>query len=138
MKFHPDIPVYGDISFRGKCPTEAVEQITFFGWIRRQYSDTWGVLAIHPRNEGKRHYAQVMRQKAEGMTPGVSDIVIPGCPSCCIEMKRRDHTKSSWEDGQQEYLLAAQVQGAFVAVALGFEGAQSAFNVWLKKRLHPS
>ena len=122
------VPIYGDLSFRGKCPTESVEQITFFNRIRKV--PVWGVIALHPRNEGKRHYKQVSREKAEGMTAGASDIIIPGCPAFVCELKRRDHKKSQWQDGQKEYLEAATKSGAFVCVALGADAAMEAFEEW--------
>lgn len=71
---------------------------------------------------------QVAKQKSEGMTKGTPDIVIPGRRTFLCELKRRDHTKSTWQDGQQEYLLAAQKQGAFVCVALGVDAAMEAFD----------
>jgi hypothetical protein len=131
MKFPPGLLVYGDQKWRGKCPIESAEQITFFNWLRLQHKNTYGRIAIHPRNEGKRTANQARREKAEGMTPGAADIVIPGCPALVLEMKRRDHTQSKWEDGQPEYLAAAQKAGAFVCVALGWEAAREAFNEWL-------
>lgn len=131
MKFPPGLRVYGDQKWRGKCPIESAEQITFFNWLRLQHKNTYGRIAIHPRNEGKRTANQAQREKAEGMTPGAADIVIPGCPAFVCEMKRRDHTQSGWEDGQIEYLEAAKKAGAFVCVALGWEAAREAFNEWL-------
>ena len=134
MKFESDIPVYGDIDYRSKkCPTETAEQITFFNWLRREYPDSYGLIAIHIRNEGKRTIHQTIREKAEGMVSGAADIVIPGCPAFVCELKRQDHTQSHWEDGQQEYLKAAQNAGAFVCVALGYKAAIEAFNVWIGK-----
>ena len=127
MKMHPEIPVYGDMSWRGSCPTETAEQVTFFQWIRMQYPHSYGLIALHPRNEGKRHYSQTIMQKAEGMTTGAPDIVVPGNPTFLCELKRRDHTKSAWQDGQQEYLLAAKELGAIVGVALGWEAAREFF-----------
>ena len=126
------LPTYGDPKWRGDCPQESVEQVTFFARLRRQYPDTYGRLAIHPRNEGKRTHYQTARQKAEGMTPGASDIVIPGAPAFVCEMKRRDRTQSQWQEGQAEYLQAAQNAGAFVCVALGCDAAWEAFNEWLE------
>lgn len=126
------VPVYGDTSFRGKCPSESVEQITFFNRVRKV--PIWGTLALHPRNEGKRHYKQVAREKSEGMTEGASDIIIPGCPTFVCELKRRDHTQSKWQDGQKEYLDAAQKAGAFACVALGADAAMEAFDEWLKSQ----
>ena len=133
MKFHPDIPVYGDTTFRGKCPKEEVEQASFFSRLRREYPDTWGRIALHPRNEGlkeKGQFSSVIKHAAEGMTKGASDIVIPGSPAFVCELKRQDHTQSTWQDGQQDYLIAAKNAGAFICVALGAVAAWEAFEVW--------
>lgn len=130
MILPPDIPVFGDTTWRGKCPVESLEQMTFFSWMRRQHP-SWGALAIHPRNEGQRTMQKVQREKAEGMTPGASDVIIPARMAFVCEIKRKDHTQSSWQDGQREYLRAAQAAGAFACVALGWEGAKGAFEAWL-------
>jgi len=126
------LPVYGNMEFRGQCPPESAEQVTFFARLRREYPDSYGLIAIHPRNEGKRHYAQVMTQKSEGMTPGAADIIIPGRPAFVCELKRCDHTKSAWQDGQVEYLEACRGAGAFACVALGHEAAWEAFLAWVR------
>jgi hypothetical protein len=130
MKVPPDIPVFGDMSFRGDCSTETLEQVTFFARIRRKYPDTWGVLAIHPRNEGQRSVFQTAHQKAEGLTEGASDIVIPGSPTFVCELKRRDHTKSVLSDEQVKYLRAAIKVGSFACVALGVDAAEEAFDLF--------
>jgi hypothetical protein len=123
------VPVYGNQEWRGKCPSESVEQITFFNRIRK--IPIYGLIAVHPRNEGVRHYKQVSKEKAEGMTKGASDIIIPGNPSFVCELKRRDRTQSSWQDGQKEYLEAAKRAGAFACVALGADAAMEALEEWL-------
>lgn len=133
MKFHPDIPVYGDITFRGKCPKEEVEQASFFSRLRREYPDSYGLIALHPRNEGlkeKGQFSTVIKHAAEGMTKGASDIIIPGNPSFVCELKRQDHMQSKWQDGQEPYLIAAANAGAFVCVALGAVAAWDAFEEW--------
>ena len=130
MKFNPNITVYGDHRYRGRCASETVEQVTFFNRVRAQHPKTYGLIAVHTRNEGKRHYAQTAKQKAEGMTKGASDILIPGKVTFVCELKRRDHTLSKWQDGQQEYLEAADRMGAFACVALGADAAWLAFNEW--------
>lgn len=127
MKFPPWLDVYGDLAFRGKCPTETLEQVTFFNRIRQT---KWGTICLHPRNEGNRTHHQTAKQKAEGMTPGASDIIIPGAPTFVCELKRQDHTQSQWEPGQLEYLETAKNAGAFVCVGLGVEGAWEAFLLW--------
>jgi hypothetical protein len=134
MKFPKWLNVYGDQSYRGDCPAESAEAITFFGKIRREYPDSYGLIATHIRNEGKRGFHQVARQKAEGMTKGAPDIIIPGCPAFICELKRQDHTKSRFQDGQLEYLEIAQVEGAFVCVALGYKAAYEAFILWKDKK----
>ena len=131
-----DLPflVYGDTGFRGKCPTEALEQITFFRRVRDAYPDSHGLTALHPRNEGLKiggQFGAVSRHKAEGMTPGASDIIIPGRVTFVCEMKRRDRTQSAWQDGQIEYLTAAHNAGSFACVALGCDAAWEAFEEWL-------
>lgn len=130
MKIPPWLKCYGDRTYRGDCPPESAEQITFFNRLRAQYPSTYGKIALHPRNEGKRNHRQTARHKAEGMAPGASDIVIPGCPAFVCELKRQDHTKSRWEDDQLDYLAVSRNAGAFVCVALGWEAAWEAFEAW--------
>ena len=133
MKLDGNYAVWGDLGFRGPCASETLEQVTFFNRIRAQHPKTYGLIATHIRNEGKRHVAQVNKQRAEGMTKGASDIIIPGKVTFVCEMKRRDHTKSRWQTGQQEYLEAALKAGAFCVVALGANAAWDAFNHWRKE-----
>jgi hypothetical protein len=131
MKFPTGIDVYGDKSFRGKCATESLEQVTFFARLRRDYPNSWGKIAFHPRNEGFRTAMKVKIEKAEGMVTGTPDIIIPGDPTFVCELKRRDHTKSSLQDGQKDYLYAAQEAGGFVCIALGHKAAREAFGRYL-------
>jgi len=134
MKFPEWLPVYGDTEYRNKkCPVESAEQITFFNTLRRDYPEL-GRIAIHPRNEGKRTANQAQRQKAEGLTPGASDIIIPVHYPFICELKRQDHTLCGWEPGQIEYLETAHKQGAFVCVALGYKAAMEALTVWIGQR----
>ena len=126
-------PVFGDQSFRGACPQETVEQISFFSRLRREYPNSYGLIAIHPRNERKKkkgQFSSVIKHSAEGMTIGAADILIPGRPTFVCELKRRDHTKSAWQDGQIAYLNAAWWEGAFACVALGAQAAWDAFEEW--------
>ena len=91
-------------------------------------------MAIHPRNEGllkDGQFRAIDKHKTEGMSPGASDIVIPGSPAFVCEIKRLDMTKSKWQPGQREYLAAAQDAGCFACVALGAQAAWDAFQVYL-------
>lgn len=136
MKFPGGIPIFGDLSYRGKCPKEHVEQASFFSKLRREYPDSWGIIALHPRNEGlltKGQFQAVIKHQIEGMAKGASDIVIPGGRGGFVcELKRLDHTQSTWQDGQIDYLQAAQKAGAYACVALGALAAWEAFNTWLE------
>ncbi len=130
MNLPDDIPVYGDPLYRGKCPQEDVEQASFFNRLRREYPLSWGVIALHPRNEGKRTMQTAIKHSAEGMAAGASDIIIPARIPFICEMKRTNHTLSKWQQGQLPYLRAAQQAGAFVCVALGAKAAWQAFEEW--------
>lgn len=132
MNFPNWLKVYGDPAFRGKCSTESVEQVSAFNQIRKRWPETLGVIAIHPRNEGDFTPQQIRRFKAEGMTSGASDIVIPAGRAFVCEIKRKDHTKSRWQEGQIEYLEACHNQGAFVCVALGAKGVIDAISAYLE------
>ena len=130
MKVPTWLTVYGDTSFRGDCPPEQQEQVTFFNTLRSEFPDTLGLLALHPRNEGKRDWRQVQRERVEGMAVGASDIIIPGCHSFVCELKRRDHTKCRLSKEEAAYLAAAKDAGAFVCLALGWKAAMEAIAVW--------
>lgn len=137
MKFPQWLSVYGPLDFRGDCPQESAEQVTFFARLRREYPDSLGLIALHPKNEGARSgkaFNVLSMDKALGMSPGAADIIIPGSPAFVCEMKRRDHTKSSWQPKQIDYLEAAQTHGAFACVALGVDGAWEALQSWLALR----
>ena len=135
MKIPQDIKVFGDMSFRGDCAKEDLELITFFNQLRIKYPKLAKV-AIHPDNEGLvfgTGFNNHTRQKAKGaIRNGAADIIIVGCPSFVCEIKRKDHTKSKWQDGQLDFLQTSQKLGAFVCVALGYEAALQALNDWLK------
>jgi hypothetical protein len=131
MKFPDNIAVYGVVDYRGECPREYFEQKAFFKRIRMRYPETWGKIALHPKNEGKREFRKANAEKAEGLTAGASDIIVPGDPTFVCEIKRQDHTQSKWQPNQLEYLHAAQKAGAWVCIALGADAAINAFEDYL-------
>ena len=136
IKLIPGIPLYGNSKFRDKkCPKESVEQITFVTRVRTQYPDNYGLVLIHPENEGKLiagQFTRISKSRAMGMSQGASDIIIPGNPSFVCEIKRRDKTLSSISEEQIAYLLAAKECGSFVCIALVEDEATNAFEDWLK------
>lgn len=135
MKFPQWLSVFGSQDYRGECPQELAEQITFFQWLQRSYPDLHRI-AVHPRNEGKRTYHQARMQRLEGsLNVGASDVIIPGRVSFVCEIKRQDHTKSRWQKGQLEYLEAAHNAGAFVCVALGAQAAMEALECYITQTM---
>lgn len=133
MKIPEKIPVVGDPDYRGDCPSERLEQVTFFAEIRRRYPELYGRIALHPRNEGKRTKYAASRDAMEGLSVGAPDIIIPGRVTWCCELKRQDRTKSRLSKTQLEWLTAAQQAGAVVCVALGWEAAMAAFEEHLNE-----
>ena len=136
MKIPAYIKCYGNTDFRGDCPKEDDELITFFNQLKMHYPEL-ATIAIHPDNEGlligAAHNAHI-KQKAKGaIRNGAADIIIVGCPAFVCEMKRQDHTKSRWQDGQLEFLEYSLKNGAFVCIALGYESALEAVKDWIKK-----
>ena len=124
--------VYGDPDWRGKCPLESAEAVSFFCLLRAEFPELAKV-ATHIRNEGKRTKRQGHQHQQEGMNTGASDVIIPVCPPIVMEMKRRDHTLSSISKEQVDYLVAAASGGAFTGVALGAAGAMEMVMAWVAK-----
>lgn len=134
MKIPDWLTVYGDVTWRGKCPPEHIEQASFFSKLRREYPDSYGLIAFHPRNEQQLRngqFSSVLQHKAEGLVAGASDIIIPASPAFVCEMKRVDASQSKWQAGQVEYLEAARGAGSFSCVAFGAVAAWAAFQDWL-------
>jgi hypothetical protein len=131
MKIPDDIPVYGDVDYRGDCPLEELEHVTFFSQLRIRHPHL-GRLAIHPPNEGKRHLGKYRQDVLRGMSVGAADIIIPAGRTFVCEMKRRDRLRSTLDDTQLAWLRLAREQGAFVCIALGWEAAFLALDDYLQ------
>jgi hypothetical protein len=129
----PGVRVYGG-AHKGKCPSEDYEMVSFFSRLRREYQLTWGALALHPRNEQllrNGQFSTVAKHRAQGMTKGASDIIIPGPVAFVCEMKRQDPSLSQWKDGQKEYLQSASRVGCFAVLAFGCDAAWDALQDWI-------
>jgi len=118
-----NIPVFGDTKYRGKCPSEMAEQVSFLALLRIEFPEL-AEIAVHIENEGKR--SNGLRKQQQGMQKGASDIVIPCSPPILIELKKADHTQSSVKPEQIAYLARSMRLGAFGCVALGAAGAMEA------------
>lgn len=128
MKIPPNIPVYGKPIKSCKIP-EAMHMATFFNILRRDYPE-YAKIALHVRNERQRTKYQIDKEKAQGgFVTGASDIILPGNPTFVCEMKSQS-PRAKISDEQIDFLIAAQNNGAFVCVALGYKAAINAFLEW--------
>lgn len=110
--------------------SETAVQVEFFAMLRREKPITWGRLALHIRNEGKKTPQQVVREKLEGMQTGASDIVIPARIPFVCELKRCTRP-AKFTDEQQAYLTAAHEAGSFACVCYGLNALLTAYSDWL-------
>lgn len=124
----PSYKIY-ESNYTGPCPSENAVQVTFFNRIRREYPDTYGKIATHIKNEGKRTRQQAAKDKADGMVKGASDIVIPAGVPFVFEVKKKCmKTAAPLTKDQQEYLEAAARLGAFAGIAYGIDAL---WEAWL-------
>lgn len=129
MKIDSRIKVYGDLSYRDGKRNEDAQSMTLINQCKKQYPH---IILMHIKNEGKKTKQQIDFDKAMGMVKGASDFIAIGKPTLCIEMKNKDHTMSKWQAGQQEFLIAAQDQGAMACVCFGWEAGMEAIKDWIE------
>ncbi len=125
------VPIFGDLLYRGDCLKEVAEQINFLSVLARREPELREI-AVHIRNEGEMSVLEGKRHNDEGRKKGAPDIIIPSAMPFLMELKRRDHSKSSISMDQVKFLIRSKRQGAFPCVALGLYGAVQAFDEWLK------
>jgi hypothetical protein len=112
-------------------PSEAQEQAAVVRWL------TWhGILFCAVPNGGKRHIVTAKRLAAEGVRPGVPDLLIfdpVPCPArsgasvgVALEMKRQRGGRLSPE--QKVWMAALEVRGWSVCVACGADAAIKALE----------
>lgn len=130
MKTPTWLPKFGDLPKSTSNPAEDYVLSSLISRIRNDYPSTYGLVAFHVKNESKRTTGQIRADKAKGLTKGVSDLIVIGNPTLCMEIKKDNSCR--FEDGQLEFLQQAQKQGAFVCLAVGYQGAKDAFEHWLK------
>lgn len=122
------IRVYGDLSYRGACPTEDAESQTFVNQLRKRYPF---IIFTHIKNEGKRTKAQADFDRSMGMQEGMPDFILMGNPPLPLEMKRQDSTKSRFQPNQEKILLALIEQGCPSCVCFGWQAGMEAIKDWL-------
>ena len=105
--------------------TEYQEQVLLVARIRL-LSD---ILVFAVPNGGKRGKAEAVRMKAEGVLPGVPDLVIPeprgGFCGLYVEVKRTQGGRLS--EAQEKVIAKLRARGYFVITA--DKGSEHAFNL---------
>ena len=125
------IKIFGEQE-KGKQPSESAEMITFVNYVRKNYPSTYGLVITHIRNEGKKTHNQAAKQKAEGLTKGASDIIIPFETPFVCEMKSKSKTSKVSED-QLNYLECVDRLGGFACITYGHKATIEAFEEWVNE-----
>ena len=125
MKTPHWLPKFGDLPKATTNPAEDYVLSSLISRIRSVYPSSYGLVAFHVKNESKRTQGQIKADKIKGLTKGVSDLIVIGNPTLCMEIKKDNSCR--FESGQLEFLQQAQKGGAFVCLAIGYDGAKAAF-----------
>jgi len=122
------IKYFGDKEYRGECPRETAEHLTFVSYIHNHYPC---LPLVHIKNEGARTWRQAKFDKSMGsLRKGASDIIILHKVPFVMEIKRKDLSRSVVSDDQIEFLNNCDSLGCFTCIALGHQAAIAAFNEW--------
>lgn len=123
------LPKFGNLPRSKDNPHEDYVLSSLIARIRKDYPNSYGLVAFHVKNEGKRTGQQIKIDKLKGLTKGVSDLIIIGNPTLCLEIKRDNSCQ--FEDGQLAFLEQAHKSGSFACLAIGYHGCIQAFEYWL-------
>lgn len=130
MKTPEWLPKFGDLPKSTNNPAEDYVLSSVVSRIRKDYPTTYGLVSFHVKNESKRTTTQIKIDKLKGLTKGVSDLIVIGNPTLCMEIKKDNSCR--FEDGQLQFLEQAQKGGAFACLAIGYQGALEAFHHWIE------
>jgi hypothetical protein len=116
--------------------SESSEQIAVVQWFRLQYPK-YRLISI-PNGQmigGKNKYALIAKYKAEGLTPGVSDLFLcvpkNGYGGLWLEMKARGKGESDLSPDQRLWLSDMDKIGYRAEWAAGFEQAKGIIEDYL-------
>jgi hypothetical protein len=116
---------------RKMVPSEHDEQVVVVRWFDLCFPQLAGLLFAIP-NGGHRHIAVAGKLKAEGVRPGVSDLMLPiaryGFHGLFIEMKS---LKGSPSSSQLEFMERVTEQGYLAACCKGADAAMDTIKSYL-------
>ena len=116
--------------------SESTEQQAVVQWFNMQYPK-YRLISV-PNGQmigGKNKYALIAKYKAEGLTPGVSDLFLcvprNGYGGLWLEMKAKGKGASSLSDDQALWLSDMEKIGYRAVWAAGFEQAKEIIEEYL-------
>ncbi|HHT9145516.1 MAG TPA: hypothetical protein ACFYD4_07540 [Candidatus Wunengus sp. YC61] len=121
--------------------SEHNEQACLISWFRLKYPQ-YRLIAI-PNGQwiagtGGRKYALINKYKNEGLTPGVSDLLLcvarKGYHGLWLEMKDKGKTVSSLSDEQLHWAHDMQLAGYLAKWSAGFDQAKEIIEGYLEGR----
>lgn len=112
---------------------ESILQRNCVAWFRLQHRDLAPLLFAVP-NGGGRSRIEAAIMKAEGVTPGVADLILlvprGGHNALCVEMKT---PKGKQSPAQKEWMAHAVKAGAVYFIARTFDGFREIVNNYLNQ-----
>lgn len=142
-----EIPIYGDVDWRGECKVEDGELSTFHNWVIFNYPK-YAPVCFHPANEWKPNnsttsYAHYNKMINKGYKPRLADWICLGAngmPPFLCEMKREDISYSIKSRERKKHFIeqcdllhSQKGLGHVVCIALGAKAAKQAFVDYLEK-----
>jgi len=113
---------------------EATLQSSCVRWFRYQFPKL-AMLLFHVPNGGSRNVIEASNLKAQGVVPGVADLVllVPACgyASLCIEMKA---AKNNQTNQQRKFQQAAEAAGNKYIVCRSFDQFRDEITAYLDGR----
>jgi len=111
-----------------KFPSESEEQIGFLRWFETTFP---GVRILHVPNGGHRAMSVAKKMKAEGVRPGVPDLLVPRW-FLWIEMKRQKGGRLSAD--QKDWISYLEGIGQTVIVGEGATDASRKVLEWRSRQ----
>ena len=140
LELPDEVMLFGDIDYRGECPAEDSDLISFVAWLKYNWPELENCI-IHTPNEGDLPVQARMQQKKKGVLFRCPDVIVMTVPAYCMELKRRNPSKSlSSEEDRSRFreqvgvLVSMQKQGNFSCAALGLDAAKESWKYFLAWR----
>ena len=127
------IKIY-DSGYRGDCPLEDTDLINLVSWFDHNYPHLSSLL-VHVPNESKIPVQGRVKLRMKGLKSGVQDLILfkkqGGYSGLCLELKRKDRTKSKVNQNQEDYAAEFSEEGFYCTFCYGLEEAKKCIKEYL-------